>query len=437
MEHLSLTTPPNQLNPVARFKFPLLSHLTTLNFHVAINGTFNLNSMNSIRNPSFNFTSHPNDIYHRQRSSSQNPVIKNPKFAIKSSAKNSDEPSTSGDNTKVVIVSSVITLALAVANRVLYKLALIPMREYPFFLAQLNTFGYVAIYFSFLYLRYKAGTVTDEMLGLPKYRFMMIGCFEALGIVCGMSSGAVLPGPAIPILNQTFLVWQLAFSFLLLGRRYSLGKIMGCLLVAAGVVLAVMSGSDNGQMLGGIGLLWPSLMILSSAFQAGASIIKESVFLDAASRLKGRSLDIFVVNSFGSLFQGLFVLLFLPFLSSLKGIPISQLPAYLKSGAGCFLNLGFNKAGCDGAPLLPLLYITCNICFNISLLRLVKISSAVVASLAAMSSVPISIYALSLPLPYLPGGVALSPFFHLGGLVLAIGLLLYNLPLKLNKKAEV
>lgn len=42
--------------------------------------------------------------------------------------------------------------------------------------------------------------------------------------------------------------------------------------------------------------------------------------------------------------------------------------------------------GCDGAPWLPLLYIATNIIFNISALNLVKISSAVVASLTVMLS---------------------------------------------------
>lgn len=38
---------------------------------------------------------------------------------------------------------------------------------------------------------------------------------------------------------QTFLVWQLALSACLLGKKYSLNQIAGCLLVATGVVLAV------------------------------------------------------------------------------------------------------------------------------------------------------------------------------------------------------
>nr|DAD40904.1 TPA_asm: hypothetical protein HUJ06_015227 [Nelumbo nucifera] len=293
-----------------------------------------------------------------------------------------------------IIVGSAITVVLAVANRVLYKLALVPMKQYPFFLAQVTTFGYVAIYFSILFARYRAGIVTDEMLALPKSRFMIIGILEALGVAAGMASGAMLPGPAIPILNQTFLVWQLILSTLILGRKYSFNQIIGCLLVAAGVVLAVASGSNEGQMLSEVDMIWPALMVASSAFQAGASIIKEFVFIDAARRLKGKPLDIFVVNSFGSGFQALFVLLFLPLLSNLKGISFAELPSYLKSGAACFLNIGANTTGCEGAPLLPLLFISINMAFNISVLSLVKISSAVVSSLATTlaGSLSLSVY---------------------------------------------
>ncbi|KAM1014288.1 hypothetical protein ACFX2C_044297 [Malus domestica] len=329
--------------------------------------------------------------------------------------------------TKRVVLSSALTIALAVANRVFYKLALVPMKNHPFFLAQFTTFGYVVIYFSILVVRYRSGVVTDEMIGLPKSRFAAIGALEALGVASGMAAAAMLPGPAIPILSQTFLVWQLSFSALLLGRTYTFNQIVGCILVATGVAAAVSSkaegsviqnfssGSDSGQMLSGVESIWPALMIASSAFQAGASIIKEFVFVDAAAHLKEKSLDIFVVNSFGSGFQALFVLLFLPFLSNLRGIPFAQLPSYLKDG-------------CNGAPLLPLLYIATNLFFNISLLNVVKISSAVVASLIVMLSVPISIYVLSLPLPYMEGGSTLSPFFLFGSAVLVLGLILYSIP---------
>ncbi|KAG2542733.1 hypothetical protein PVAP13_9NG658200 [Panicum virgatum] len=315
-----------------------------------------------------------------------------------------------------IAAAAAATVVFAVMNRVLYKLALVPMKDYPFFLAQFATFGYVLVYFSILFIRFRAGIVTKEMLALPKAQFMLIGLLEALGVASGMASAAMLPGPSIPVLSQSFLVWQLILSVLILGRKYRANQILGCMLVTAGVILAVASGANGGPFVSELNFFWPAVMIASAAFQAAASIIK------------GKRPDIFIVNSFGSGFQALFVFLLLPFLSNLKGIPFAELPAYLNRGAACFLNIGGNLKDCHGAPLLPLLYMALNIAFNISMLNLVKMSTAVVASLTSTLAVPLTIYVLSLPLPYLPEGTNLSASFIIGAVTLVLGLLLYNLP---------
>jgi hypothetical protein len=39
------------------------------------------------------------------------------------------------------VAAAAATVVLAVMNRVLYTLALVPMKNYPFFLAQFATFG--------------------------------------------------------------------------------------------------------------------------------------------------------------------------------------------------------------------------------------------------------------------------------------------------------
>lgn len=327
-----------------------------------------------------------------------------------------------------VLIAATITVMFGVANRVFYKLALIPLKEYPFFLAQIATFGYVVVYFSILYLRYRAGIVTDEMLALPKFRFLAVGALEALGVASGMAAGTILSGASIPILSQTFLVWQLILSAVFLGRRYSVFQIFGCLLVSAGVIITVASGSGAGKSLQQAGIVWPLLMVLSFLFQAGDTILKEIIFLDAAKKLKGGSVDLFVINSFGSAFQALFILLLLPFLSRLWGVPFCQLPSYFKDGAACFVNVGSLAKGCEGAPLLPFLFILINMGFNISLLHLLKISSALVSSLAATFSVPLSIFMFTLPLPYLGVDCILRPGFLVGAAVLVIGLFVYNLP---------
>lgn len=58
-------------------------------------------------------------------------------FSVNASTEQSIIPS----NRNHIVVNSVVIVALAVANRVLYKLALVPMKQYPFFMAQLTTFG--------------------------------------------------------------------------------------------------------------------------------------------------------------------------------------------------------------------------------------------------------------------------------------------------------
>ncbi|EXB80466.1 hypothetical protein L484_004373 [Morus notabilis] len=169
-----------------------------------------------------------------------------------------------------VVVAAAMTVVFGVGNRVLYKLALVPLKHYPFFLAQFATFGYVVVYFSILYLRYHAGIVTDEMLSMPKAPFLAVGLLEALAAATGMAAG-----------------------------------------------------------------------------------------------------------------------------------------------------------GCDGAPLLPLLFVIVNMGFNISLLHLLKISSGVVSCLASTFSVPISVYLFTLPLPYLGVASSLPRGFVAGTIVLVMGLLIY------------
>lgn len=326
-----------------------------------------------------------------------------------------------------VALGAAAVVAMGTGNRVLYKLALVPLREYPFFLAQFATFGYVVVYFSILYLRYQSGIVNDEMLSLPQKPFLAVGLLEAFGAAAGMAAGAVLSGASIPILSQTYLVWQLLLSAIFLKRRYRINEMAGCFLVAVGVIITVASGSGTGASLKSTGIIWPLLMIISFFLQAADTVLKEIIFLDASKKLKCGSVDLFVVNSYGSAYQALFMCLLLPFLSKLWGVPFHMLPAYIKDGAACFLNMG-SISGCEGAPLLPLLFVLVNMGFNISLLHLLKISSAVVSSLASTFSVPLSIYAFTLPLPYMGAPSSLPPGFVAGAAVLTAGLLLYNLP---------
>ncbi|XP_027939259.1 protein CLT3, chloroplastic-like isoform X3 [Vigna unguiculata] len=296
----------------------------------------------------------------------------------------------SGKRAAEVAAAAAATVVLGVGNRVLYKLALVPLKQYPFFLAQLATFGL-------------------RLLVLVYWRLLLL---------------------QLEWLQETFLVWQILLSIIFLGRRYKVNQLLGCFLVSIGVVVTVASGAGAGNSLKEGGMFWSLLMIISFFLQAAGTVLKETIFLDSTQKLKyhlkqGGSMDLFVVNSYGSAFQALFICLLLPFLSKLWGIPFSQLPNYLKDGAACFLNVGTLSSGCDGAPLLPLLFIIVNIGFNIALLHLLKISSAVVSCLASTFSVPISIYVFTMPLPYLGVASSLPTGFMAGAIILLLGLLIY------------
>ncbi|KAK7356719.1 hypothetical protein VNO80_15994 [Phaseolus coccineus] len=57
----------------------------------------------------------------------------------------SNDTSSSGSGTNLVFLSSTVTVTIVVANRLLYKLALVPMKDYLFLLAQFITFGLVGL----------------------------------------------------------------------------------------------------------------------------------------------------------------------------------------------------------------------------------------------------------------------------------------------------
>jgi hypothetical protein len=188
----------------------------------------------------------------------------------------------------------------------------------------------------------------------------------------------------------------------------------------------VASGSGAAHSLNEAGVLWILLMVLSFLLQGAGTVLKEVIFIDSQRRLKGASLDLFIVNSYGSAFQAICIALLLPFLSKLWGIPFNQLGTYLKDGAVCFLNNGTITKGCDGAPFLPLLFVIMNIGYNIALLRLLKISSAVVSCLASTVSVPIAVFLFTMPLPYLGVASSLPKGFMGGTIILVLGMILYS-----------
>ncbi len=57
------------------------------------------------------------------------------------------------------------------------------------------------------------------MLSVDKRPLMVVGACEAVAQLLFMVGAAHLPGPLLPLVNQTYLVWSLVFASLILGAR--------------------------------------------------------------------------------------------------------------------------------------------------------------------------------------------------------------------------
>lgn len=323
-----------------------------------------------------------------------------------------------------------VVLATGVANRLLYKGALLPMENYVFFLALLQGFGYVLVYGAVLALRWRAGHVSAEALAVPRRHartFGAIGLVEALASLLGFVGAAKLPGVVLPLLSQTLLLWQVLLGRVLLRKRLSGAQLAGCAAVVAGVCLAAWPTPGAASPVAGVAPLYAGVFVFSMLFPALDVVLKEKLFRDAAAALGGAQLDLFVVNSAGSAAQALFIAALLPLMAGLRGIAMGQLPAYLAQGWQCFRGLTpACGSDCSGAPLLPLLYVAMNLLLNVFVLSLIRLAGNVTVSLCMSAVVPLTIYAFTLPLPLLGPPPPLGGTFVVGASLLVAGLALYN-----------
>ncbi|KAG2449002.1 hypothetical protein HYH02_005756 [Chlamydomonas schloesseri] len=333
-------------------------------------------------------------------------------------------------------------------------MALVPLRDHIFFLAQLQNLGYLAVYFTALAWRRRTGQITTAMMDIDKRPLLAVGACEAAAQLLFMVGAAHIPGALLPVVNQTYLVWSLVFASLILGTRYSRLQLAGAGLVMLGVVCAAVqpgviagmlgmgnSGAAGASAAAAVDLRYVAVCVACFAFPAIANCIKERVFSSAAQKL-GRPLDIFVVNSFGSLAQTFFVLLLLPITTALKGIALSDLPAHLAASSRAFLGepsaaacaaFGGGPEACGlvgllarhSTPLLALSYVALNLVFNVAMLNLLRSVGSVTTTLVGSSLVPLTIAAFTLPLPYLEPAV-IGPNFLVGASLLMAGLVTYN-----------
>ena len=127
-----------------------------------------------------------------------------------------------------------IFIGAAIVNRVLYRIQLVPMRDYTYFISQFSCCCYVLIYGAILVSRIRSGAVTPQMLEYAKDNalvFACIGIMEAVTFLLALYSAARLPGGLIGVLGQGALLFSVILSRLFLGTRLDGLQKMGLVVV--------------------------------------------------------------------------------------------------------------------------------------------------------------------------------------------------------------
>jgi len=291
----------------------------------------------------------------------------------------------------VILFGVLVTRILfSICNRVAYKIMLVPMQGYGYFISNFAAMCYVVVYFPMLFTAYFMGKVTtkgilsDECLGVKQKKLVILGISDSLGNILGLVSASYIPGNVIPIIAQCVIPFTMICSYFLLKSRYNLWQVVYAIIVIEGVAIALVPQFGNISKPSASGefpvLFYVAIYIVGLIPNAISFTVKEMIFTEQ------KDLNIFVVNSFSSLWQLLFTVLFLPIVSIPGFSPdtksFSELPNFVRVAANCFIGntLDPNRAAlnsCTPMPWPAVVYMCFNIGQNIFMLIVVKYGSAV------------------------------------------------------------
>jgi len=209
-----------------------------------------------------------------------------------------------------------------------------------------------------------------------------------------MYAASRLPGGLVQVVQQAVVPTTVLFSIVLLRRRYSVGQLVGVFLVLCGVSIAVSVPQVDGAS-------WATgfaaaLAVLAYSLLALGVTLKDLVF----TRFKrahrgGPGLDVALVCAAAAAAQFTAQTLAWPVLHWLS-VPGVGGRLYVSESARALAG-----ASEPLAPLLAVVYWSCNIGFSFAALQLVRRASASTVVLANVIALPLSALVFCCPLPLL------------------------------------
>jgi len=253
--------------------------------------------------------------------------------------------------------------------------------------------------------------------------FIIIGCMEGLGTVLGFITAPHIDGVVISLLSQTIVPFSIICSLVFLNSRYTYWQLFSAMLVLCGGIISLVPQLRKGL---NAELIYSIITAVSTLPGAIAFTLKELLFAER----KKEGLDIFIVNTHGSLFQLLFQPIFIPLCVILKatnGVPLYQ---YVVDGLTCFTGVtpegqGLKPDACNYSYIIYFIYVSVNLSFNILLLLLVKKTSSLLSFMTLKVILPIAVILFLFDWPIIgPSTISFSEVISL--VVISIGLVCYR-----------
>eukprot|EP01111_Echinosteliopsis_oligospora_P011426 TRINITY_DN3770_c0_g1_i1.p1 TRINITY_DN3770_c0_g1~~TRINITY_DN3770_c0_g1_i1.p1 ORF type:complete len:417 (+),score=56.80 TRINITY_DN3770_c0_g1_i1:73-1323(+) len=359
----------------------------------------------------------------------------------------------------LLVLGVIVTGSL---NKVSSKIMSEPMANYSFFLSLFNSIAYILLYYGILLFRYYTGKVPEGQMTYPYRRmprdptagalknklwstlpplkyFIIIGFMDSFGNILGLIAQPYLSGPMISLVQQSMVVFSIICAILILGTRYTWGQFGSAAVVIIGASIAFMPnllkepGSDHNP------ISYALLMSFSNLPSAISFTIKELIFK------REKNLELFVVNSTGSLFQLIWFPAMIPITLLLKQTNGMPLLPYIKNGFLCFAGITpeadqnpLNPNRCHPDPYPYLIYIVFNLGYNIFILLLLKQASALQSFMAIKAVLPISVFLFLIKWPLIgASGIDQFTVYSLIIILIGLGLFRYSTILKERKLKKI
>jgi len=316
-------------------------------------------------------------------------------------------------------------LCAQVLNKVLFKMLLVSTGPYTQFLSIATNLVYISFFGSTFRMRLRSGVASPEVLEFARGRkelFAGMGVCEAVAFALLPWATARLPGAWLPILGQSLLPFTMLTRRVLLDQSYSAAQLAGVALVIVGVAANVVPQLFHRTPAPGgtsdASVILPACVLCAAYGFMSISFTFKDLAFRACSAQTGKQLDVFLVDAYSAVFQGLVLNWLWP--ASFEFLTPLSPGAYLRQAYGAFLG-----AAGGGMPWLILLYWGLNCFYRVVQLRVVQELSSLAVLLTNVLTVPLSSLVFCMPLPLLAAS-SFSPYLVLSLVVIGLGLLVFN-----------